>query len=61
MEKVLITANFHVFVDQGKNGDGSDKPAKRVNYSKGMIVDLADVPEGHDAAVWIEHGLASAA
>lgn len=61
MEKVLITANFHVYVPQGTNADGTDKPAKRVNYTKGMIVEIVDVPEGQDVSTWIANGLASEA
>ena len=61
MDKVLITANFHIFVGQGKNVDGTDKAERRAAYTKGMVVDITDVPEGHDASVWIDQGLASAA
>lgn len=61
MEKVVIIANFHVYVPQGKNEDGTDKPDRRVNYTKGMVVDVADVPEGQNAETWIAHELAAAA
>lgn len=60
MEKVLITANFHVFASQGFHADGTDKPARRVNYTKGMVVNVDEVPEDQDVNAWISNGLAEA-
>jgi len=61
MDKIVIIANFHIYVSQGLNPDGTDKPAKRVVYTNGMVIDAADMPEGHAAASWIEKELATAA
>lgn len=54
--KLLITAKFHVFVDQGKG-----KREARFDYAPGMVVDAEDLPEGHTAegeSGWITKGLA---
>lgn len=61
MDKVLITANFHVFVGQGKNANGTDKPSRRVAYTKGMVVEAADIPVDQTADDWVAKGLATAA
>jgi hypothetical protein len=56
MGKYLIEANFHVFVSQG-----DDKPERKATYSKGMVVEAADIPQGQSAADWVAKGLAKAA
>ncbi len=53
--KIQILANFHVFVP----GDSVDD--KRVEFTKGMVVDDANMPVGQSAQDWIEKGLAKAA
>jgi hypothetical protein len=61
MDKLIIAANFHLFVGQGQNADGTDKPARKVTFSKGMVVDANDIPEGQTAEDWVSKGLATAA
>lgn len=61
MDKFIIAANFHVYVGQGKNPDGTDKPDRKVTFSKGMVVDANDIPDGHTADDWVAKGLATAA
>jgi hypothetical protein len=61
MDKFIIAANFHVYVGQGKNPDDTDKPARKVTFSKGMVVDANDIPEGQTADDWVAKGLATAA
>lgn len=56
MEKVIIEANFHVFVSQGEG-----KRELKVEFTKGMVVAADDIPEGHTAESWVEKGLAKAA
>ena len=60
-DKYLIAENFHVFIPQGKNDDGSDKPDRKRAFTKGMIVEAADIPEGHTGDDWVAKGLATAA
>lgn len=55
MDKYLIEANFHVFVSQGE-----DKPEVKVAFTKGMVVEVDDIPKGQDAADWVAKGLAKA-
>jgi hypothetical protein len=61
MDKLIILANFHVFVAAGKGPGGGDLPDRKVSYTKGMVVPLADVPQGQSAEDWIAKGLASLA
>ena len=56
MGKYLIEANFHVFVSQG-----DDKPERKASFTKGMVVEAADIPQGQSAADWVAKGLAKAA
>lgn len=56
MRKLIVTANFHVDIDQGEG-----KPAVRKLYSKGLVVEETDIPDGHTADGWIEKGLATEA
>ena len=56
MEKLIIDANFHVFVSQGEG-----KPERKVAFTKGLLVDASDIPEGQSAEDWIAKGLAKAA
>lgn len=56
MEKLIIEANFHVFVSQGEG-----KPERKVEFTKGMVVAENDMPEGQSAEDWIAKGLAKAA
>ncbi|WP_319798326.1 hypothetical protein [Nitrobacter sp.] len=55
MDKILITTNFHIFVPLSGGGE------ERRNFGIGMVVAVADIPDGHTAAAWIEKGLATAA
>lgn len=55
MDKYLIEANFHVYVNQGE-----DQPEKQVDFSKGMIVEESDIPEGQSGKDWVAKGLAKA-
>lgn len=55
MDKYLIEANFHVFVSQGEG-----KPDVKVAFSKGMVVEAKDIPEGHTGDDWVTKGLAKA-
>lgn len=50
--KILITANFHVFVAQQGKAD------RRVSFARGVVIDGADVPAGQSAGDWIAKGLA---
>lgn len=63
--KLLILQNFAVMVPTGtyESGQhaGENKPDRRVPYSKGMVVNEADVPEKQSADDWIEKELAEAA
>jgi hypothetical protein len=56
MDKVLIVENFHVYV-----GQGEDQPELRKDFTKGQVIDSADIPEGHTAEAWVEKGHAKAA
>ena len=56
MGKYLIEANFHVYVSQG-----DDKPERKASFTKGMVVESADIPQGQSAADWVGKGLAKAA
>lgn len=56
MEKLIIEANFHVFV-----GQGAGKPEAKAVFTKGMVVEGSDIPEGHTADEWVAKGLAKAA
>lgn len=53
MRKLIIAANFHVDIDQGEG-----KPPVRKQFTKGMVVDEAELPDGHTAADWIGKDLA---
>jgi hypothetical protein len=63
--KLLILQNFVVMVPTGKYDsgphEGENKPDSRVQYSKGMVVDEANVPENQSADDWIAKELAEAA
>lgn len=61
MDKIIITANFHLFVGQGQNADGTDKPGRRVTYAKGMVIEVSEIPDGHTVEDWVSKGLATAA
>lgn len=61
MDKFMIVANFHVYVAQGKNLDDTDKPDRKVTFSKGMVVDANDIPEGQTADDWVAKELATVA
>lgn len=61
MEKVLVLENFHVFIAQGKDADGNDKPDRRAAFTKGMVVEVDDIPAGQSADDWVAKGLAKAA
>lgn len=51
----LIEANFHVYVSQGEG-----KPDAKRAFSKGMVVEASDIPEGHTGDDWVAKGLAKA-
>lgn len=55
MGKYLIEANFHIFISQGEV-----KPERKIAFSKGMVVEASDIPEGQDADEWVAKGLAKA-
>jgi len=55
MDKYLIEANFHVYVNQGEG-----RPEKRVAFTKGVVVEADDVPEGQSGDDWVTKGLAKA-
>lgn len=55
MGKYLIEANFHVYVSQGEG-----KPERKAVFTKGMVVEAADIPEGHTGDDWVAKGLAKA-
>lgn len=54
MAKLQIVANFRVWVP--------DEPGKdrKVEFTKGMVLDAADVPAGQSAEDWVAKGLAKA-
>ena len=54
--KYIIEANFHVYV-----GQGDDKPERKASFTKGMVVEAADIPQGQSAADWVGKGLAKTA
>ena len=54
--KYIIEANFHVYVSEG---DG--KPERKAAFTKGMVVEAADIPQGQSADDWVVKGLAKAA
>lgn len=56
MGKYIIEANFHVYVSEG---DG--KPERKAAFTKGMVVEAADIPQGQSADDWVAKGLAKAA
>ena len=56
MSRVVIIANFHVFVSQG-----AGKTDRRVGFTKGMVVEGDKIPEGQTTDDWIAKGLAKAA
>ena len=61
METLLILKNFHVYVAQGTDPkSGAQMPDKKVAYSNGMTVEIANLPPGHSADDWVEKGLAKA-
>jgi hypothetical protein len=53
--KYIIEANFHVYVSE----DG--KPERKAAFTKGMVVEAADIPQGQSADDWVAKGLAKAA
>jgi len=55
MGKYLIESNFHVYVSQGEG-----KPERKATFTKGMVVEAADIPEGHTGDDWVAKGLAKA-
>ena len=55
MRKHVVVANFHVVVSQG-----ADKPGRKVEFSKGQVLEEKDLPEGHSFADWVEKGLVTA-
>ena len=55
MPRVVIIANFHVFVAQGEG-----KVDRRVGFTKGMVVEADKIPEGQTTDDWIAKGLAKA-
>lgn len=57
MRTLVIAANFHVDIAD----PDPEKPAIRKAFSKGMVVDEGDLPEGHTASAWVEKGLATIA
>ena len=61
MDKLLILANFKVDVPVERNAENDVIRSKPVAYTKGMVIDAADVPEGQSADDWIEKGLAEKA
>lgn len=50
--KLEIIENFHVWVGA--------RPATKVDYTRGMVVDEKDVPADQSAQDWIDKGLAKA-
>lgn len=56
MSRVVIIANFHVFVAQG-----AGKHDRRVGFTKGMVVEADKIPEGQSSSDWIAKGLGKAA
>lgn len=61
MDRLIILANFHVDVSNGKDAAGNDKPPTKKAFTKGMVVNIDDLPEGQSADDWIEKELAKAA
>ena len=55
MRKLVIAANFHVDLPDSD----PEKPSTRKPYTKGMVVDEADLPEGHTAEAWVSKDLAT--
>lgn len=58
MEKLLILENFHVYVADGLQPDGTEKADRRVAFTKGMTLTTDQMPAGQAMADWIEKGLA---
>ena len=56
MDKLIIEANFHVFVPQGEG-----LPERRVEFTRSMLVPVDEIPEGQTADDWVAKGLAKAA
>lgn len=56
MDKLIIEANFHVFVPTGEG-----KPERKATFTKGMVLEASDIPEGQSAEDWIAKVLAKAA
>lgn len=55
-DKLIVEANFHVFVPQGEG-----LPERRVEFTRSMLVPVDDIPEGQTADDWVAKGLAKAA
>lgn len=54
--KLIIEANFHVFVPQGPG-----LAERRVEFRRSMLVAVDDIPEGQTADDWVAKWLAKAA
>jgi len=54
--KYIIEANFHVYVSEHDS-----KPERKAAFTKGMVVEAADIPQGQSADDWVAKGLAKAA
>ena len=57
----MIVENFHVDVEQGKDVAGKERPPIRKYFTKGMVIAVDQLPQGHSAQDWIDKGLAKAA
>ena len=55
MRKHVVVTNFHVVVSQGE-----DKPGRKVEFSKGQVLEDKDLPDGQSFADWIAKGLVTA-
>jgi len=55
MRKHVVATNFHVVVSQG-----DDKPGRKVEFSKGQVLEDKDLPEGHSFTDWAAKGLVAA-
>ncbi len=59
-DRILIVANFHVFVPSADDVGGRRRETRKA-YSRGQVIEASDIPEGQSAEGWIAAGLATAA
>jgi hypothetical protein len=58
--QLIVLQNFHVFVETGKNTDGSDRPPNKIKFFKGQTLGDNEIPAGQHVDGddgWIAHGL----